>query len=286
MNRFHFGIMQATVKKPNADNNRGVQGGKNKPDNSLTNVNCKAKEKSQLMAKETTEAYGLASNVALNFVISGTEHLKPLVKTRSRSSRLSRDLDIKLEELSNPTPSYTALLLEDIHNFHQTNSTPPTFSLPPCLTKACSILEAVADLNSTTSSNLSSTFSDEKRRNPLSEKFTKHDGKDPCVESEVAVYDDLMEPSFQKYVSVRDAVGGESIQQESSGSNSFISSQRHQDSSSWEPISADSTDGWTSSRSNIRQTDRSPLGFQRHAVSETTQDVDFIGKSKHKEDGF
>ncbi|CAI9780864.1 unnamed protein product [Fraxinus pennsylvanica] len=269
-------LSQAPVQKPNADNNRRA---KYKPDNSLTNVNCKAKERPQLMAEETTGAYGLASSVALNVVTSGTEQLKPLAKTRSRSSRLSRDLDIKLEELSNPTPSYTALLLEDIHNFHQTNNTPPTFSLPPCLTKACSILEAVADLNSTTSSNLSSTFSDERRRNPVSENFTKRDGKDPIVKSKVALYDDLMEPSFQKYVTVRDTVGGESEQQESSGSNSFISSERHQDSSSWEPNSADSTDGWNSSRSNSRQTDRSPLGFQRHALSETTQDVDFTGKN-------
>ncbi|EPS70089.1 hypothetical protein M569_04685, partial [Genlisea aurea] len=64
--------------------------------------------------------------------------------TRSRSSRLSRDLDMDQE--SKISSSYTALLLEDIQNFHQKTSA--DFALPACLTKACSILEAVADLNS------------------------------------------------------------------------------------------------------------------------------------------
>src|ERR1051325_10455835 len=79
--------------------------------------------------------------------------------TRSRSSRKSRDLDniINPETLTNPPPSsYTSLLLEDIHNFHQkTTTSQPSVSLPACLNKACSILEAVADLNSTTSSTFS-----------------------------------------------------------------------------------------------------------------------------------
>ncbi|KAL2531126.1 hypothetical protein Adt_04477 [Abeliophyllum distichum] len=291
-------LSQAPVQKPNADNNRVLHGAKNKLDNSLKNVNCKAKEQPQLMAEGTAGPCGLATNVELNVVTSGAESFKPLAKTRSRSSQLSRDLDINLEMLSNPTPSYTALLLEDIQNFHQTNNTPPTFSLPACLTKACSILEAVADLNSTTSSNLSSTFSGERRKDSSPEQFNKSDdmtqftansvakrrleSRDPFMESEVVGNDDLMEPSFQKYVTVgRGTVGGggESEQQESSGSNSFISSQQHRDSSLWEPNSADSTDGWTSSRSNSRQNDRSPLGFQRHAVSGPTRDVHCPGKA-------
>ncbi|CAN6238767.1 unnamed protein product [Urochloa humidicola] len=74
----------------------------------------------------------------------------------SRSRRASRDFD------QNPG-SYATQLLEDIHNYHhQSSSTSatapapppatPSFSLPACVAKACSIVEAVADLNSSSSS--------------------------------------------------------------------------------------------------------------------------------------
>ncbi|KAL3527373.1 hypothetical protein ACH5RR_012029 [Cinchona calisaya] len=212
----------------------------------------------------------------------------PQAVTRCRSSRLSRDLDINPETLSNPSPSYTTLLLEDIQNFHQkSSSSTPAISLPPCLSKACSILEAVADLNST--SNLSSAFSEDKKRVPTAEQFNKrYDNasfgayptgkkgaeakKDPFVQSEVVVNDDIMEPTFHKYVTVRrGAAGGEDMEeQESSGSNSIVSGQQYWISpSSWEPNSADSNDCWTSSMSNIREDNLSPLGFQRHAISES-----------------
>ncbi|CAA0814527.1 Uncharacterized protein SHERM_14814 [Striga hermonthica] len=152
---------------------------------------------------------------------------------RSRSSRLSRDLDaINPETLilptnpknnNNNTSTYTALLLEDIQNFHQKNnhSPEPAFSLPPCVAKACSILEAVADLNSSTGSNLSSNapFPDQTHN---FKKMRPAKAKDPSLESEVSAKDDLMEPSFHKYVTVRrgtsDVVGGE---EESFGSSSF-----------------------------------------------------------------
>ncbi|CAI9299048.1 unnamed protein product [Lactuca saligna] len=73
-----------------------------------------------------------------------------------RTRRLSRDLDMNTETISDPTPpSYASLLLEDIHNFHQKNNNSggaataqPAFELPACVTKACSIMDAVADLNS------------------------------------------------------------------------------------------------------------------------------------------
>ncbi|CAH1437057.1 unnamed protein product [Lactuca virosa] len=170
--------------------------------------------------------------------------------TRTRSSRLSRDLDINPETLlnSNP-PSYASLLLEDIQNFHQKNPTtttatattvattpqPPGFSLPACVSKACSILEAVADLNSANNSN--------------ERQFKK---KDNLVESEMVVDDDLTEPSLHKYVTVRRGAGdADADEQESSGSNSFAGSQQMSwMSSSWEPNSGDSTSCYTSSRSN------------------------------------
>lgn len=263
----------------------GLQGTGNK-------LSCnKAKEEQQLMMEEPKAVQALGGNVAVNVVVPGSESLKPQAVTRSRSSRLSRDLDINPEALlnSNSTQNYTALLLEDIQNFHQKN-TPngPAFSLPACVTKACSILEAVADLNSSTSSNLTNAFSDDRRRNFTSEQFVKNDNttlgvnppgkkrqgmKDPFMESEVAVGDDLMEPSIHKYVTLRrgNVEGGDTEDQESSGSNSFVGGQPNWFSpSSWEPNSSDST-----SRSYYSRDDnRSPLGFQRNAASEPGHEMD------------
>ncbi|KAJ6294700.1 hypothetical protein OIU76_022723 [Salix suchowensis] len=136
----------------------------------------------------------------------GVESFKPQTLTRSKSARRSRDLDLNPETLLNPMPSYTALLLEDIQNFHQQNN--PSFSLPACVTKACSILEAVADLNSTTSSNLSCAFSDDRRSPPTMDASNLAgkkipETKDPFVESEVLASDDLIEPRSYNYVTLR-----------------------------------------------------------------------------------
>ncbi|GFY87771.1 hypothetical protein Acr_05g0014100 [Actinidia rufa] len=140
-------------------------------------------------------------------------------------------------------------------NFHHKTMT-PTISLPECVSKACSIVEAVADLNSTTRSNLSEQFG--KKRLVT---------KDPFVESEVLASDDLMEPSFHKYVTVSRGTAGadgdmEELEIESSGSNSFVSGQQSWVSpSSWEPNSVDSVDCWTSSRWNTD--DRTPPTFPK-----------------------
>ncbi|XP_060194681.1 uncharacterized protein At1g65710-like [Lycium barbarum] len=260
-------IPSQKVNAETVSNGKVVQQGiENKLGSSKGTLDGKVKEQQQ--------------NVAMNVIVSGPEnHNKP---QRSRSLRLSRDLDINPEALTNPPQSYTALLLEDIQNFHQkTNTTTPAYSLPACVTKACSILDAVADLNSTTSSNLSSAFSDDRRRNPTTEKFNQNDNaskrlgnKEPFVESEVTVSDDLMEPSIQKYVTFRR--GTDMEEQESSGSNSVVGGQQNWlSSSSWEPNSADSTDCWTSSKSSYSRDDnKSPLGFQRHAVSEIGHDME------------
>lgn len=213
---------------------------------------------------------------------NGGQNVIPPAVTRSRSSRLSRDLDINPETLTNPNSSYTALLLEDIHNFHQNNAPPPpppaAFSLPPCVSKACSILEAVADLNSSTASNLSTT--------DQINKVVRKAKQEPILESEITGSDDLMQPSFHKYVTVRRGTtsgGDEDLEeQESSGSNSFVGSQQQWAcSSTWEPNSAESTDRWTmsSSRSVGRQNEVSPVGYQRHTVaSESGRVVDEGGK--------
>ncbi|KAJ4838555.1 hypothetical protein Tsubulata_024639 [Turnera subulata] len=245
--------------------------------------------------KGKASGIGLPDNKQTATGVGGGEgSLNPQKITRSRSSRRSRDLDlINPEALLNQTAtSYTTLLLEDIQNFHQknTNPPPPAFTLPHCVTKACSILEAVADLNSTTSSNLSCAFSEDRRSPPEAKKAWE--ARDPFVESEVGVDDDLMEPSIHKYVTVRRGGGGEDMDgQESSGSNSFVgggagsSSQSHHwgisTSSSWEPNSADSTDRW-SSRSNTTTDDKTTtplglglgMGFQRQAFSESANHLE------------
>ncbi|OMO92448.1 hypothetical protein CCACVL1_06853 [Corchorus capsularis] len=215
---------------------------------------------------------------------TGVENLKPQTLTRSRSSRRSRsrDLDLNPETLLNSVPSsYTTLLLEDIQNFHQTNNT-PSFSLPPCVTKACSILEAVADLNSTTNSNLSSAFSRDESSKMLE---TRH----PFVESEVVGTDDLMEPSFHKYVTVRrgGTLGGSEMEeQESSGSNSFVGCGQHQhwgiSCSSWEPNSADSTDRWTSKTKSKQEDHSVVLGLQRQALGDTAESGSDIKNTSRK----
>ena len=242
-------------------------------------VDCKTKEQ-----HEEESSLPVGAVVKTTVVSSGVDNLKPQGLTRSRSSRRSRDLDISNPEaVVNPTNSYASLLLEEIQNFHQKNTQQQqsSVSLPACLNKACSILEAVADLNSTTSSN----FTEDKRSPSTQQSNIRNDeyygkkvagsNKDPFVESEVAVSDDVMEPSLHKYVTVKRG-GGVVVEdmedQESSGSNSFTvsssSGQHHWGnniscSSSWEPNSADSTDCWTSSRLSSREEEaqKTPLGL-------------------------
>nr|CAB3485206.1 unnamed protein product [Digitaria exilis] len=175
---------------------------------------------------------------SVSIVAENVTNLRP----GSRSSRRSsRDFD-------HNGNSYASLLLEDIQNYHQqstsagTTTAAPTFALPACVSKACSILEAVADLNSTSSENKS--FELERSVNDKESVNGRYAGKGPgntvVVESEVVVKDDLMEPSMHKYVSVRDIRGvGENEPQESAGSNSFAGNAW---TCSWEPNSVDSTD--------------------------------------------
>ncbi|XP_016505055.2 uncharacterized protein LOC107822983 [Nicotiana tabacum] len=255
-------------------------------DYGLTDVNGKVKELRQL-AQEAKALTTVEGNAAVNVVASRFESLVPQGIRRSRSSRLSWDLDINLGVKSNPTQSYTELLLEDIQNFHQKSSN-SAFSLPPCVTKACSILDAVADLNSSTSSSLSSAFSDDRRRNPKVEQLNKNTDtslgttpqgkkrlqiKEPYVESEVALSDDLIKsPIIQKYVTFgRGTDGGYLEDPESSGSNSSVGGQRCWFSpSSRGPNSADS---WSPSKSYSRL-HVNPLAFQKHTVSEYGRDLD------------
>lgn len=282
--------LQAQVQKPNVTENRGTNF---KGTTTASMENKVAREQQQIVEEPKAQQQPMHASIAVTNIITTpvAETIKPQQTiTRTRSGRRSRDLDINPEVLLNTTPSYTTLLLEDIQNFHQKNnittSTPPPFSLPPCVTKACSILEAVADLNSTTSSNLSCAFSDDRRSPPpvAASLVAKKqlNTKDPIVESEVNGSDDLMEPSFHKYVTVRrgGTLCGEIDMdgQESSGSNSFVGgvSQQHwgYSTSSWEPNSAESTDRWTSRSNNRDEDEKSPLGLQRHVSSEGGRELE------------
>uniref|UniRef100_A0A6N2KXZ7 Uncharacterized protein n=1 Tax=Salix viminalis TaxID=40686 RepID=A0A6N2KXZ7_SALVM len=200
----------------------------------------------------------------------------------SLENKISKESQME-EAKGQPTVTTTILDL-GVESFKPQTSTKRS-QQGACVTKAYSILEAVADLNSTTSSNLSCAFSDDRRSPPTMDASNLAgkkipETKNPFVESEVLASYDLIEPRFYNYVTLRR--GGTLCRedmdgQESSGSNSFVGgSQQHLgfSTSSWEPSSEDSTDRWTS-RSNKRDKDEnSPLGFQNHGLSETERDVE------------
>ncbi|OIW02616.1 hypothetical protein TanjilG_24067 [Lupinus angustifolius] len=280
-------------QKPNADNNDN----KNRNNSRVAmekgvGANYKAKEqKEEIKALSTMIDNVVVKNVIPSDVVDNLKQ-QPQTLARSRSSRRSRDLDLNPESLLNPTQTYTSLLLEDIQNFHQktTQQQQPSISLPACLTKACSILEAVADLNSTTSSN----FSDDRRSPPTCQSVRNnnernHYGKrvqlpgtkdHPFVESEIVVNDDVMEPSLHKYVTVKRGgslgVSVDMEDQESSGSNSFTVTSNGQNhwsniSSSWEPSSADSKDCWTS---RLDSTEELESGIDMKTLSSKRRECD------------
>jgi len=216
-------ILPYPLQKPNVEMRDNTRNRTNNRVAMEKGVNCHTKEQQQ------EEKNAIVKNVVM-----------PSGITRSRSSRRSRDFDtVNPEPLTNPPQtSYTSLLLEDIQNFHQKNTTQPSVSLPACLNKACSILEAVADLNSTTSS----TFSRNEYNNVAVPESS-------FVESELVVSDDVMEPSLHKYVTVKRG-GSLCEDQESSGSNSFTVSSGQQQ---WNICSSgDSSDCW-SSRLNSKE---------------------------------
>ncbi|CAD6262971.1 unnamed protein product [Miscanthus lutarioriparius] len=167
---------------------------------------------------------------AVSIVTENVTNLRPGSRSSRRSSR----------DFEHNGNTYASLLLEDIQNYHQQSTSAataaPTFALPACVSKACSILEAVADLNSSSSENKS--FELEGSVNDKESVNGRYGAGTLVVESEVGVKDDLMEPSLHKYVSVRD-IRGETEPQESAGSNNFAGNAW---TCSWEPNSVDSTD--------------------------------------------
>ncbi|KAI6670669.1 hypothetical protein NL676_005554 [Syzygium grande] len=276
--------VEARMTKPTVDSNNGRYahgtcdrtGGKVTQDSKARG--CDSAEKEQQAVTEVLKRQAAP--------MSGMESQKPQALARSRSSRLS-ELELNPQIVPEPT-SYTNLLLEDIQNFHQKHT--PTSTVPACVTKACSIYEAVADLNSNKNSNVASALSELRKaasnqcsHNGHNSSYSgndlvrKSEGRDPFVESELVVHDDIMEPSIHKYVTVKRggmSKGDDKEEIESSGSNSFVSSGAQQwgVSSSWEPGSTDSSDCWTSN-SKAAVDDFSPLAFQRIAVSESGRQV-------------
>ncbi|CAN6276371.1 unnamed protein product [Urochloa humidicola] len=203
---------------------------------------AKEKEIVEVAVAAETKVSSARMNATHSVSIVAENVTNPRPGSRS-SRRSSRDFD-------HNGNSYASLLLEDIQNYHQQSTSAatasataaPTFALPACVSKACSILEAVADLNS---SSENKSFELERSVNDKESVNGRYGGKalagtSLVVESEVGVKDDLMEPSMHKYVSVRDIRGfGDTEPQESAGSNSFAGNAW---TCSWEPNSVDSTD--------------------------------------------
>ncbi|KAG8060135.1 hypothetical protein GUJ93_ZPchr0002g25537 [Zizania palustris] len=234
---------------------------------------CSAKEKPKIV--EETVAVAPSETRAPSTKTTATRTASVVAESLNtkatvpgcRSRRASRDFD------QNPN-SYATQLLEDIQSYHQlqntsvaaTAATLPSFSLPACVSKACSILEAVADLNS--SSSESRSIEPDRSANDKGSINASRGGMD-----------DLAEPSVHKrYVSVRD-IRGETEPQESAGSNS-VSGQPW--TPSWEPNSVESTDrSWSSSRSTnngdevVEQGSRggapTPLNRSRQSKQRTAQ---------------
>lgn len=123
--------------------------------------------------------------------------------TRSGSPRPSPGLENNSETSFNS--SYAKLLLEDIQNFHQKTAPAAAFYVPACVTKARSIVDAVADLNSSTNSTTSYAVAKERPRNPKAQKSKKNEkGYSPganIVECKVVVSNDLMEPINETFTS-------------------------------------------------------------------------------------
>ncbi|KAL6911740.1 hypothetical protein ACP4OV_000545 [Aristida adscensionis] len=181
----------------------------------------------------------------------------------TRSRRASRDFD------QNPG-SYTTQLLEDIQSYHQQTTSAaaaapatPSISLPACVAKACSIVDAVADLNSSSSENRSYDY----------EPGRSADDKGSV--NEPLGGDRRTEPSgARKHAPPARDVRGETEPQESAGSNS-VSAQPW--TPSWEPASVDSTDRtWSNGDEVVEQSSGShgapsPLNRSRQSKQRPSQ---------------
>jgi hypothetical protein len=139
-----------------------------------------------------------------------------------RSRRSSRDFD----QSSN---SYASQILEDIQNYHEQHQTAapatPSFSLPACVSKACSIVEAVADLNSSSSDTRT---------------YYYEPGRSADDKGSANALSGADNPTARRHApAARDVRAAETEPQESAGSNSVSGIPL---TPSWEPASVESTD--------------------------------------------
>ena len=174
-----------------------------------------------------TETRALSSKTSAtrtaSLVAADSLSQRPVVgqPSSSRSRRASRDFD------NQNSGSYTSQLLEDIQSYHQQSTSvaavpaTPSFSLPACVAKACSIVEAVADLNSSSSENRTYDYE------PGLSADDKGSANAP-----------LGSAARKPVQPVRDFLA-EAEPQESAGSNSVSG---HPWTPSWEPTSVESTD--------------------------------------------
>ncbi|KAK1618378.1 hypothetical protein QYE76_023895 [Lolium multiflorum] len=224
----------AEIDENSLRNNNNISGTNAKPQKKPTEIAVatptrkttteRAKEQSSQKEKpsETRAPPSSKTTTGTRTVSVVAESTHP--RSGCRSRRASRDFD------QNPN----LYLLEDIQSYHTSAAaaaTPPSFTLPACVSKAQSIVDAVADLNSSSSGSRAyepSRSADDKG----------------SVNAAVGGDDSLVEPSVHKYVSVRDIRGrGETEMQESAGSNTLSGNV-------WTP-SCESTDRtWSTSRSS------------------------------------
>ncbi|CAO2039829.1 unnamed protein product [Urochloa humidicola] len=163
----------------------------------------------------------------------------------SRSRRASRDFD------QNPG-SYATQLLEDIQNYHHQSSASatsvtvpappatPSFSLPACVAKACSIVEAVADLNSVSSSSENRAF-----------EYEPGVSADDKGSINAAPLGGVEQRKHMRPPPARDLRAEAAEPQESAGSNSVSGFPW---TTSWEPTSVESTDrSWSAGNEIVEQ---------------------------------
>ncbi|CAN6252488.1 unnamed protein product [Urochloa humidicola] len=163
----------------------------------------------------------------------------------SRSRRASRDFD------QNPG-SYATQLLEDIQHYHHQSSASatsvtvpappatPSFSLPACVAKACSIVEAVADLNSVSSSSENRAF-----------EYEPGVSADDKGSINAPPLGGVEQRKHVRPPPVRDLRAEAAEPQESAGSNSVSGFPW---TPSWEPTSVESTDrSWSAGDEIVEQ---------------------------------
>jgi hypothetical protein len=222
-------------------------------------------EDATVAASETRSPSSKTTATRAASILADSLSQRPAGHPGSRSRRSSRDFD------QNPG-SYTTQLLEDIQSYHQQSTsitvpaTPatPSFLLPACVAKACSIVEAVADLNSSSSENRTHEYepglsADDK--GSVNAPLGSDGGVEPSAARKHA------QPTARDF-------RAETEPQESAGSNSVTG---HPWTPSWEPTSVESTDRtWSTGDEVVEQSGShgarcSPMNRPRQSKQRSSQ---------------